>query len=154
LEIENTSWETVTGTLSVEGTKVELVNTEFISKKIGIASHTLRTFDLENDLIQDTQVAKIYALSMRTVLEHPALMYKADTRGNISYELMDVLTVESAIDGILPEEIVITRLELTYDGGIEAQIEGRRSILPMQKVFFDTGFWVEVPLPITESYYT
>lgn len=153
LEIENTSWETVTGNLSIEGTQVDLINTEFISKRAGVPAHTLRIFDLESDLIQDAQVAKIYALAMRTVLEHPALMYKADTRGNPTYELMDTLTVESAIDGIVAADIILTKVELTYDGGIEAQIEGRRPILPTQRVFFDTGFWVEVPLPITESYY-
>jgi hypothetical protein len=154
LEIENTSWEPVEGNLIIDGTNVELVSTEFTSKQTGVPAHAVRTFEFENDLIQDTTVAMRYAQALRAVLEQPALFYKASTRGNPSYELFDLLTVESAVDGIKPTDILSTRFEVTYDGGFEILIEGKKPVVPRIKVFLSTGFWIEVPLPISERYYT
>lgn len=153
IEIENTSWESVTSDMVLVGTTIELITTEFTSAQKGVTSTSVRTFEVDNELIQDATVAKIYAISLRAVLEDPSLIYKASTRGNPSHELFDLISVQSDSDGIVATSIVPTRLEITYDGGFDILIEGKKPIVPKQTVFMNANFWFELDMPIMENYY-
>lgn len=153
IEIENTSWEKVVADVNLEGTIINLVTTEFTSKQRGVAEYGTRTFEVNNDLIQDASVAKMYAHALRAVLSDPALIYKISTRGNPSQELFDILNVESSVDGIIPVDIVATRFELTFDGGLDVLMEGKRPVTPTQQVFLNSTHWFEFKIPVFESYY-
>jgi len=155
ITLNNKTYETLTVKLSVQGTKIDFVSTEFEAKdQIDINKTTLRALTIDNELIQSGEVAKLYGLSLLSLVKDPSANYAAVLRGDVSYELFDVLTLSNSAEFIYEAVISPTQFTINYDGGLEVSMVARKPIAPTKTVFITPYLMVEVKVPISKSIYS
>jgi hypothetical protein len=154
LQIINNTWTKHTITIEVYGTVINAADSSItVNNNQMINDVGLRTLSLKNELIQDQQVAKVYANSLLNILSDPGLIFQADTRGNPVLELFDIIELSNSGDNINNIIMSPTRLEYTYDGGLEVAMQGRKPIVPITTAFINASQIIKVTVPIKEGLY-
>lgn len=91
-----------------------------------IAEWGLKELVIQNDLIQDSRVARTYAQDLLTLVADPFRGFELEIRGNPALEIGDIIAISDPTDNIPLTNIAIERITLDYDGGLSGSISGRR----------------------------
>jgi hypothetical protein len=136
ITINNASNTTLTTSLIVYGRPVELTNSAqtAINYEILARGVTEKVYSIDNPLIQNQHVAKVYSGAILDYLSDPLANYKITARGNPALELRDVIEVESAIDKIPLSRVSIMRSRFEFDGGLQVEMDAKKPMVP--------SFWI------------
>lgn len=91
-----------------------------------IAEWGLKELAVQNDLIQNGTVARIYAEALLALVSDPFRDFELEVRGNPALEIGDIVNISDPTDKIPTTDIVVERITLDYDGGLSGTIKGRR----------------------------
>lgn len=91
-----------------------------------IAEWGLKELVIQNDLIQDSRVARTYAQDLLALVADPFRGFELEIRGNPALEIGDIIEISDPTDNIPLTNIAIERITLDYDGGLSGSISGRR----------------------------
>ena len=83
-----------------------------------------RILPLDNYLIQTVSEAEAQAALILPIITDPKAYVEAETRGDMSIELGDTITINDVTNKILNTEIIPLRFKYRYDGGLECSIKG------------------------------
>lgn len=100
---------------------------------------------IDNYLIQDQVTARRYAASLLNLLKNPLSKYTATIRGNPALEAGDVVELVSEATKLGTASVMLSRISMTYDGGLEADIDCTLRLVPMEWVFVSPGLAALVP---------
>lgn len=126
ITIENTGAESEVAQLSIQGNIIEMmkqIHTEADAATIEDWGEKVLEFD--NIYVQTKASAQALAQNILKIAKNPRSEYTVDYRGNPLNELMDIVQITSASDDIPPTSIVLTRIDLKYDGSLSASAVGR-----------------------------
>lgn len=81
--------------------------------------------DIKSDIIQDIATAKAVADDVLNIVSMKNSKYTVTSRGNPTLELMDNIIIDDISDKIYNAPITILKQEITWDGTLNIDIEGR-----------------------------
>lgn len=136
----------------------ETVGIEVIGRviKVTVSSYTVRDkqatatigekeMPIDNHLIQDQVTARRYAASLLHLLKNPLNTYKATIRGNPALEAGDVIRLVSETTKLGAVNVILSRISMDYDGGLEADIDCAAQLVPVDWVFISPGLSALAP---------
>lgn len=81
--------------------------------------------DVSSDIIQNVDTAKSIANEILNIVSLKDSQYTVSSRGNPALELMDNIIIDDVSDRIYMAAITILRQQITWDGALSIDIEGR-----------------------------
>ncbi|RJQ25521.1 MAG: hypothetical protein C4589_10995 [Peptococcaceae bacterium] len=138
-----------TVSLEVFGRMIETLNsTSLIQDEYLLARWGERELKIDNEMIQDKEVATLYAQSLLSLLKDPYMNLSLDVRGDPALEVNDIVEIQDQTDKIGIVDALPIRITLNYDGGLGGRIEARKPIAPHDWVFMSPGLYAYVPRDI------
>lgn len=116
-----------------------------VRDKQAVAQVGDKELTIDNYLIQDQVTARRYAASLLNLLKNPLSKYTATIRGNPALEAGDVVELVSEATKLGTASVMLSRISMTYDGGLEADIDCTLRLVPMEWVFVSPGLAALVP---------
>lgn len=116
-----------------------------VRDKQAVAQVGDKELTIDNYLIQDQVTARRYAASLLNLLKNPLSKYTATIRGNPALEAGDVVELVSEATKLGTATVMLSRISMTYDGGLEADIDCTLRLVPMEWVFVSPGLAALVP---------
>lgn len=110
----------VTGTYIIKNSSLMQVQKDELIDAIGEVK-----LDVSSDILQNSNNAKNTANSILDIVSMKDSKYTVTTRGNPALELMDNVVIDDVSDRIYMTPITIMRQEITWDGTLSINIEGR-----------------------------
>jgi len=115
--------------IEVIGQAVEFTGFNYSVEDAGaISVFGRKELPVDNNLIQSLDVATSYAQSLLSYITDPLVNFEVELRGDPAVEIGDIVQIQDATDKIGTVNIVITRLELSFDGGLSAKVKARKPI--------------------------
>lgn len=129
VEITNSGVSNETLDIEIIGRTIELTRVQKTAISQPLIDLSIdRTFTVQNEYIQNETDSQNYANSLIGFVSDAKAFYSIDVRCNPSFELLDLITVQSTIDHISSIQLVIIRNEITYDGGLSGSLYVRKVI--------------------------
>jgi hypothetical protein len=136
------SWGAWTMTLTIENSgAAETVTVEAIGKAVGLITSTatatdatavasigVKTLTVSCPLIQDQATAQEYAQTLLNFCKDPTVKFTITVRGDPAVEVRDIVQLQDDIDKIGTVNVVPTRIQLDYDGGLIGQVDARKPV--------------------------
>lgn len=129
--------------INATGKAYTLIYSTTTAKDYNPALRGAQQFKISSNLIQNLKDAKIFSRSLLAYVTDISAKYEMNARGNLSLELMDAINVSSAIDNVMENKVLITKIKTIYDGGIEQELSARKPIIPVETSFIQPGFVIE-----------
>ena len=145
ITINNTSSDTEIVKMIVYGRPIELASSAQTAVNYEILASGVkeRIYSIDNPLIQNPNVAKIYSAAILDYLSDPLANFSMQTRGNPALELRDIIEVESITDKIPLSRVSIMRSSVRFDGGLSIDIDAKKPIVPSYWIFLAPGHMVK-----------
>jgi hypothetical protein len=126
LELSNTGApETVS--IVVFGRAIEAASSEKLMEDLPlIALIGERRLAVENEIIQDGTYAEQYGTQLFEIVTNPHSEARAEIRGNPFLRLGQVVKLDSPVNKVNGEKVLIYRSTLQFEGALEGTIEGIR----------------------------
>lgn len=116
-----------------------------VRDKQAVAQVGDKELTIDNYLIQDQVTARRYAASLLNLLKNPLSKYTATIRGNPALEAGDVVELVSEATKLGTASVMLSRISMTYDGGLEADIDCTAQMVPVDWVFVSPGLSALAP---------
>lgn len=147
IALYNGTQEDQTVDIEIYGTTIELVDAEFslVNKQVE-AMIGQRVLEVDNVLIQNLRVARMYGRSMLAYASDPGSTFKGEVRGNPALELFDIVEVSDPTTGMTEALVRPDKYSFNFDGGLRVVLEGRKPVEPKIPVFLSTGQIIQAPI--------
>jgi hypothetical protein len=116
-----------------------------VRDKQAVAQVGDKELTIDNYLIQDQVTARRYAASLLNLLKNLLSKYTATIRGNPALEAGDVVELVSEATKLGTASVMLSRISMTYDGGLEADIDCTAQMVPVDWVFVSPGLSALAP---------
>lgn len=115
-----------------------------------VATVGRKELTVDNYLIQGRDTAKEYAVALLFLLKDPLATYEGKIVGDPALEAGDIveLSSETARLGTVP--VVLNRISMDFDGGIEADINCRKQLTPIDWTFVSPGLAAQMPRQLAQ----
>jgi hypothetical protein len=101
------------------------------NSKISVSNNTLVNeigevnLDVSSGIVQNADTAKSVANTILNIVSMKDSHYTVSSRGNPALELMDNIIIDDVSDRIYMAAVTILRQQITWDGSLSVDIEGR-----------------------------
>ncbi len=127
VSINNSGEAPETVNLKAVGSTVELTASEYRAVDSSAeAEFGVKELVIDNDLIQNEDVAIAYANAILPHITDPYANFELSVRGDPAVLLHDTLVINDPSEMIAATTVAITRTQLKYDGGLEAEVSAVR----------------------------
>ena len=139
VSVEYGAW-TITVAIANDGTQ-ETVELEVIGQGVdfitvpytaqdpaAIAEFGFKELSIDNRLIQGSQTAQSYAVSLLSYVVDPLVNFDLEVRGDPAVEVGDIVQIQDPSDLIGSVNVIPTRISLDFDGGLQATVQARKPI--------------------------
>ena len=131
--------------IEVIGQDVDYLSSDYTAEDAAaVAAIGEKELYIESRLIQELDAAQRYGDQVLQYVSDPLVNFELETRGDPSVEVGDVVQVSSTVDKVPATDIVIQRQELSFDGGLQCRVRGRRAYTPFEWVYVSPGFWARI----------
>lgn len=141
VQIQNPGSDEVV-TLEVLGQAVDIISSTFTAQDTdAIVAWGAKKLEIDNQLIQGLDVARLYANSLLQYVTDPAVNFSLNIRGNPALEVGDIIQIQDTIDKIGTVDVIPVRINLDYDGALSATMQARKPIVPRDWVYVSPGLY-------------
>lgn len=115
--------------IDVLGQNVDYVSSTYTLQNAGaVADYGVKELAIDNNLVQSAAVAATYATSLLSYVSDPLVNFTLEIRGDPSIEVGDVIQVDDPSDIINKVDMVPVRIQMDFDGGLQATVQTRKPI--------------------------
>lgn len=106
-----------------------------------VASFGVKELKVDSDFIQSLQAAQAYAAVLLAYVTDPSVQFELEVRGDPAMEVGDIIEIDNPTDLIGLQIISLYRIELDFDGALEAKISARKPVAPKTWVMVSPGLY-------------